>query len=101
VGSRREAVAGLQAEADGLMQPPITRGPAKIEFGATVQYLPPYSPELNPIEMAWAWVKRLLRKAAPRRAARLKAAIDKYWGTITPSLCQGWIRHCGDATDST
>ena len=32
MGSRREAVAGLQAEADGLMQPPITRGPAKIEF---------------------------------------------------------------------
>ena len=74
---------------------------ALAEFGATVQYLPPYSPGLNPIEMAWAWVKRLLRKAAPRRAARLKAAIHKFWGTITPFLCQGWIRHCGYATAST
>lgn len=74
---------------------------ALASFGATATYLPAYSPELNPIEMAWAWLKRLIRKSAPRRAERLKTAIQKYWETITPQLCQGWIRHCGYAAAST
>lgn len=64
-------------------------------FGATACYLPAYSPELNPIEMAWAWLKHAVRKAAPRRIARLRSIVDSLWKNLTNELCTGWIRHSG------
>lgn len=74
---------------------------ALAEFGAKPLYLPAYSPELNPIEMAWAWLKQALRKAAPRRVARLRSLVESIWKNVTSSLCQGWIRHAGYTMAST
>ncbi len=65
------------------------------EYGATALYLPPYSPELNPIEMAWAWIKALMRRAPPRSLPVLRERIEELWARITPDLCAAWIRHCG------
>ena len=61
------------------------------ERGARALYLPPYSPELNPIEMAWSWIKGLLRAAPPRQLARLRSR----WGMLTAALCAVWVKHSG------
>lgn len=74
---------------------------ALAEFGATALYLPAYSPELNPIELAWAWVKRLVRKSAPRTPSQLRKLVDEIWRNIPATLIEGWIRHCGYAAGST
>ena len=68
---------------------------ALAERGATALYLPPYSPELNPIEMAWAWIKKLLRDAPPRKLAALRERVDDLWTQVTAALCAAWIRHSG------
>lgn len=65
------------------------------ERGATVMYLPPYSPELNPIEMTWSWLKNLLRTVPPRKLSLLKDHVERHWATITKELCKGWVGHCG------
>jgi len=65
--------------------------------GAALLYLPPYSPDLNPIEMAFAKLKALLRKAAER-------SVDALWDKIGESLekfssdeCANYFRHAGYA----
>lgn len=63
--------------------------------GCRVVFLPPYSPEFNPIEEAWSKVKALLRKLAARTVETLHAAIDEAIACITPADAQGWFRHCG------
>jgi len=68
---------------------------ALAEFGATPLYLPAYSPELNPIEMTWSWLKAALRKAAPRGIRRLREVVASVWSRITSELCHAWIRHAG------
>lgn len=68
--------------------------------GATIIYLPAYSPELNPIEMAWSWLKRRLRKAPPRRIGDLIRRVRELWSTITATLCSAWVRRSG-YSDST
>ncbi len=68
---------------------------ALAERGASALYLPPYSPELNPIEMAWAWIKNLIRKAPPRQLVALRAKVDDLWSLVTTALCAAWIRHSG------
>lgn len=68
---------------------------ALAEFGATALYLPAYSPELNPIEMTWAWIKKLVRDVPTRTLRLLKSRVDKYWGQVTADLCAGWLRHSG------
>jgi transposase len=55
--------------------------------GATLLYLPPYSPDFNPIENAFAKLKALLRKAAERTVERLWAAIGRLLVDFTPSQC--------------
>lgn len=74
---------------------------ALAEFKATALYLPAYTPELNPIEMAWSWLKGRIRKAAPRRIKNLRRVVASAWSEITSALCQGWIRHAGYALPST
>lgn len=69
--------------------------------GATVLYLPPYSPEFNPIEMCWSVLKTWVRTRAPRIVDRLVAAIEEAWGRVTVDLCTAWVRHCGYAVPST
>lgn len=63
--------------------------------GAEVWFLPPYSPDLNPIEMAWAKVKALLRRAAARTTDALYDAVAEALRAITPADCQGFFRACG------
>lgn len=63
--------------------------------GARVEFLPPYSPELNPIEEAWSKVKSLLRTAKARVVDALVLALDDALGAVTKSNCSGWFTHAG------
>ena len=63
--------------------------------GAELLYLPPYSPDLNPIEKAWAKLKQLLRSAKARTAEALDQAIAELLPQITPENAQAWFRHSG------
>ena len=63
--------------------------------GAGVWYLPPYSPDLNPIEKIWAKVKAWLRKVAARTTEALWAAIGEALAAVTPEDCRGCIAACG------
>ena len=57
-------------------------------------YLPPYSPDLNPIEKMWSKIKAFLRKKKIRIVAKLPEAIEKAFSTIQQSDCLGWFRSC-------
>jgi transposase len=62
-------------------------------------YLPPYSPDLNPIENAFSKLKRLARAAAERTVGGLWSAIGRLIGQLRPAECRNYFRHCGyDAT---
>jgi transposase len=63
--------------------------------GASVLYLPPYSPDLNPIEQLFAKLKALLRKAAARTKEALWRAIGHILATAPPSECANYLDHCG------
>jgi transposase len=65
--------------------------------GATLLYLPPYSPDYNPIENMWSKVKQFLRSAAARTQEALAQAITTALETISESDCLGFFRHCGYA----
>lgn len=60
--------------------------------GAEVLYLPPYSPDLNPIEKAWAKLKQLLRTVKARTKETLDQAIADALPCITPANAQAWFR---------
>jgi DDE superfamily endonuclease len=55
-------------------------------------YLPPYSPDLNPIEKAWAKLKQLLRAAKARTKEALDEAITELLPQITPDNAEAWFR---------
>ena len=63
--------------------------------GAEIRYLPPYSPDFNPIEMAFAKLKALLRKAAARTVAELWQAIAEAIDKYSPTECLGYFMHAG------
>jgi transposase len=63
--------------------------------GATLLYLPPYSPDLNPIEQLFAKLKALLRQAAARTRDELWQAIGRVLATVPPSECANYLSHCG------
>jgi transposase len=63
--------------------------------GATLLYLPPYSPDLNPIEQLFAKLKALLRKAAARTRASLWSTIGDALDAFTPDECRNSIRNSG------
>src|SRR6516164_10058480 len=63
--------------------------------GATLLYLPPYSPDLNPIEMAFSKLKAHLRKAAEHTVAGLLRRIGRVVKTFTPQECRNFLRHAG------
>lgn len=65
------------------------------QFGAKALYLPPYSPELNPIEMLWSVLKAWVRKIAPRTLGRVREAVERTWAKVTRDLCRSWISHSG------
>jgi transposase len=63
--------------------------------GASVLYLPPYSPDFNPIENAFAKLKALLRKAAERTVEGLWAAIGRLLDAFTPAECANYFEAAG------
>jgi transposase len=63
--------------------------------GAELRYLPPYSPDLNPIEQVFAKLKALLRKIAARSVEALWTAIGQLLGAFAPGECINYIRHSG------
>ena len=64
-------------------------------FGVRYIYLPPYSPDLNPIEKLWSKVKALLRKFKAGTLETLPDAIQRAFRAVTPSDCSGWFCACG------
>lgn len=63
--------------------------------GAQLLYLPPYSPDFNPIEQAWSKLKEQLRAIKARTLPLLDQAITVALAAITPDDAAGWFRHCG------
>ena len=66
--------------------------------GARLEYLPPYSPDFNPIENMWSKVKQAVRSRDPRNAHQLFKAAGAAFDTVTPEDCQGFFLHAGYAT---
>jgi len=65
--------------------------------GAELRYLPPYSPDFNPIEQAWSKTKQRLRSAKARTLEALEDAVAHALASITPQNASAWFRHCGYA----
>jgi transposase len=63
--------------------------------GARLLYLPPYSPDLSPIEHCWSKVKTALRQVKARTRAALDAAIAEAMVTVSHTDAWGWFKHCG------
>lgn len=63
--------------------------------GASLLYLPPYSPELNPIEHTWSKLKASLRRAEARTIRLLAAALNTSKAQISRSDLTGWFTNCG------
>ena len=63
--------------------------------GARLVYLPPYSPDLNPIEQAFAKLKAMLRKAAERTIPALWDRIGTLIDAFTPEECRNYFKHTG------
>lgn len=66
--------------------------------GASLLYLPPYSPDLNPIEQFFAKLKALLRRAAARTRDELWSTIGRLLDTCPPTECANYLNHCGYAS---
>ena len=64
--------------------------------GARVRSLPPYSPDLNPIEMMFSKLKRLIRAAGERTVEALWNRIGELLSQFPPAECRRYLRHCGD-----
>jgi transposase len=63
--------------------------------GAQIRFLPPYSPDFNPIEMAFAKLKAFLRAARPRTFDHVIALTAAALALFTPAECRNYVRHCG------
>ena len=63
--------------------------------GAHLRFLPPYSPDFNPIEMAFAKLKAFLRAARPRTFDHVCALIAAALPLFTPGECRNFVRHAG------
>jgi len=61
--------------------------------GVGLRYLPPYSPDLNPIELAFAKLKTHLRQAAARNLEALHSALAAALNSFSPQHCRGFFRH--------
>jgi transposase len=63
--------------------------------GAKLWFLPPYSPDFNPIEKMWSKVKEILRARKARCTEELYQAVGEALGRVTPQDVRGWFRSCG------
>jgi transposase len=68
------------------------------QAGAHLFFLPPYSPDLNPIEMAFSKLKTFLRKANVRSQSQVTQAIAEILPAFTPDECRNYLRHAGYAS---
>lgn len=68
--------------------------------GATLRYLPPYSHDFNPIEPAWALVKKRIRSHAPRTACALRRVARAARHVVTPYHCRQFFAHAGYGNSS-
>jgi transposase len=85
---------------DNLPAHKVSGARAAIErAGAKLMFLPPYSPDFNPIEQAIAKIKALLRKAAARTVEALDAAIAAALDAFTPDECANYFTNCGYEPD--
>ena len=62
--------------------------------GAKVLPMPPYSPDLNPIEMMWGKMKSVIRRFAPRTVRQFHRALKKALLAVTRADLRNWFRHC-------
>ncbi len=69
--------------------------PSCRRHGVRVVYLPPYSPDFNPIEPGWALQKQHVRRHAPRRADALRRIARWARYRVTPRHCRNWFTHAG------
>lgn len=69
--------------------------------GATLRYLPPYSPDLSPMELAWSKIKEHLRSAAARTVEGVENALADAADQITKNDAIGWFKHCGFCVNET
>ena len=78
---------------------PVHKGPRVEELikaaGAELRYLPPYSPDMNPIEKAFSKLKAHLRKIAERSVAGLIRALQACADIFLPAECQNYFAACG------
>jgi transposase len=65
------------------------------QAGAEVRFLPPYSPDFNPIEKMWSKVKTLLRNTKARTDEALLTAIGAVLARVTAQDAEGWFASCG------
>lgn len=63
--------------------------------GAFIKFLPPYSPDLSPIELCWSKLKQFLRSCEARTLESLDQAMTKVVNYITEDDAFGWFNHCG------
>ena len=63
--------------------------------GATLLFVPPYSPDLNPIEMAFSKIKTILRKKAHRTVEALWRELGGIAKCFSPTECRNYLRHAG------
>ncbi len=68
------------------------------ERGCELLYLPPYSPDLNPIEEAFSKVKHVLRKLGARAKEALIEAMGRALGAVSAQDAEGFFAHCGYRT---
>ena len=81
---------------DNLSSHKLARVNSAIEAaGAELRYLPPYSPDFNPIEQVFAKLKTLLRTTQARTLETLWSAIGSLLDRFAPDECARYIRHCG------
>ena len=63
--------------------------------GAKVVFLPPYSPDLSPIEKMWSKIKEILKRLKPRNSSDFYTAIAQAADDVTQSDCEEWFASCG------
>ena len=78
----------------GSHKSPLVEAALKVA-GAELMFLPPYSPDFNPIEKAFSKLKALLRKAAERTVEGLWNAIGRFVGAFTPQECANLFAAAG------
>jgi transposase len=65
------------------------------QTGALLRFLPPYSPDFNPIELAFAKLKAFLRAARPRTFDQVCDLMAAALGLFMPAECANYVKHCG------